>query len=142
MITPIASTNNLSSPSLPNEPNYYPIPSSDEQLKLYSLGPKIRKASCVSLFQAVKRDVAYNVKNGNAMSNHPLHYDMGHVHLIFHVTVAMSWHDLGTMVRGLQGWMEKWEFVQCDFDMGQLGVDRMFGTGALVAFDEPKIALE
>ena len=46
----------------------------------------------------------------------------------------MSWEVLGTIVRGLQSWFEKWEFVECDFNMGQVGVDNLFGTGTLVQF--------
>ena len=69
------------------------------------------------------------------MGGAPLHYDSGNVHLIIHVTVAMSWEILGTMVRGLQSWFEEWEYVECDFDMGQVGIDSLFGTGALTQFD-------
>ncbi len=40
------------------------------------------------------------------------------------------------MVGGLESWFTKWAFVECDFNMGQIGLENMFGTGALVQFDE------
>ena len=36
---------------------------------------------------------------------------------------------------GLQSWFDEWEWVECDFDMGQIGMDDMFGIGAVVQFD-------
>ena len=54
------------------------------------------------------------------------------MHLIVHSASAITWEVLGTVVRGLQAWFEKWEFVECDFDMGQIGLDALFGTGVLV----------
>lgn len=70
------------------------------------------------------------------MGTAPLHYESGDIHMVIHVTRGMTWEVMGAMVRGLQSWFEEWEWVECDFDMGQIGHDTMFGIGAVVQFDK------
>ena len=43
----------------------------------------------------------------------------------------MTWKVWETALQGLADFVEMYEYVDMDFDVGQTGVDKFFGTGVL-----------
>lgn len=100
-------------------------------------GREVPRRSVLGIFQAANRDVAYNVKEGNPMGRQPLRYTAGNVHLLVHVNEKMTWEIWGTAIRGLEEWFERWEYVECDVDIGMVGgLEFWYGTGVFVMIDK------
>ena len=43
----------------------------------------------------------------------------------------MTWKVWETAVRGIADFVERYEYVDMDFDVGQMGMEQVFGTGVL-----------
>lgn len=43
----------------------------------------------------------------------------------------MTWKVWETALRGIADFVERYEYVDLDFDVGQIGMERFFGTGVL-----------
>lgn len=71
------------------------------------------------------------------MGRRPLRYTAGNVHLLVHASDEMTWEVWGTVIGGLEEWFERWEFVECDVDVGKVGgLGYWYGTGVLVMIDK------
>lgn len=107
-------------------------------LKFWEYGSRLPKSSVLGILQAAQRDVAVNIKDGVPMGTKALHYvsGTGNVRMLLHVKGgAMTWEVFGTVIKGLKTWFEQWDYVQCDFNIGQIGVENLFGTGVLVGLN-------
>lgn len=54
------------------------------------------------------------------------------VYLILHPGSQMTWGIWGTTLRGLADFVEQWEFVDMDFQVRELGIVEVVGSGLLV----------
>lgn len=61
--------------------------------------------------------------------------ESGVVNMVIHVRPTMTWEVFATMIRGLKAFLNEWEYVECDFDIGQIGYDNFYGTGAIVGLN-------
>lgn len=125
-------------PHLPHNHFYFLIPASDEQLKFWDYGSLLPQSAVLGILQAAQRDVGVNIKAGVPMGKKALHYEneTGNVRMLIHVKDrTMTWEVFGTVILGLKIWFEQWDFVECDFDIGQIGMENLFGTGVFVGLD-------
>lgn len=56
------------------------------------------------------------------------------VYLLLHHSGRMTWRVFETALRGIVVFLEKYEYVDMEFDIGQVGMERFFGTGSLGTF--------
>ncbi len=54
------------------------------------------------------------------------------VHLILHPGDRMTWGMWGTTLRGLGDFVERWEYVDFDFEVREMGYAGVVGSGLLV----------
>ena len=60
-----------------------------------------------------------------------IRYGSGDVFLLLHQRGRMTWKVWETALRGIADFVERYEYVDLDFDVGQIGMERFFGTGVL-----------
>ena len=61
-------------------------------------------------------------------------YGFRNVYIIVHQSGRMTWGVWETALRGIVDFLEEYEYVDMDFDIGQTGVEKFFGTGTLGMF--------
>ena len=60
-----------------------------------------------------------------------IRYGYNGVYLLLHHKGRMTWRVWETALRGIVVFLEKYEYVGMEFDIGQTGMEQFFGTGAL-----------
>ncbi len=63
-----------------------------------------------------------------------LEYAFENTYLVIHQNGQMTWEVFERMIWGLLHFVEVYEFVDFDFDIGEFGMERAFGTGVLGGF--------
>ena len=63
-----------------------------------------------------------------------LRFGSNDVYLVIHHRGRMTWRVLETALRGIVVFLEKYEYVDMEFDIGQIGLEQFFGTGSLGMF--------
>ena len=63
-----------------------------------------------------------------------LRFGHNDVYLVMHHNGRMTWRVLETALRGIVVFLEKYEYVEMDLDIGQIGMEQFFGTGSLGRF--------
>jgi len=104
-------------------------------LKFWDYGSILPSNSVLEILQDAQRDAAVNIKTGVPMTTAVFRYvsRTGNVHMVIHAKEwAMTWEVYATVIKGLKIWFELWDYVECDFNIGQIGVENLFGTGVLV----------
>lgn len=65
------------------------------------------------------------------MSDKMVRYGSGDVFILLHQSGRMTWKVWGTALQGITDFVERYEYVDMDFDVGQTGLEQFFGTGVL-----------
>ncbi|CAD6593567.1 MAG: hypothetical protein ASARMPREDX12_007324 [Alectoria sarmentosa] len=119
---------------LPPSPYYYTTPSTPVTLKFYSYGLPLPGQNVLTVLNTGLRDVNAQLHPENLITNPVLHYSSGKVYLFMHQNGDMTWEVFEKTLWGLLHFVETYECVDFDFDVGEWGMERAFGTGVLGGF--------
>lgn len=123
-----------SSNHLPPSPYYYTTPSTTITLKFYSYGLPISPRNVLIVLNTALRDVNAQLYPQNLIADRVLHYSSEKVYLLIHQNGHMTWEVFEKTLWGLIYFVETYEFIDLDFDVGEFGMEKAFGTGALGGF--------
>ena len=79
---------------------------------------------------------ATNAIAAHGSSNVPIpdriiRYGVGNVFLLLHHNGEMTWRVWQTALEGIADFLERYEYVDMEFDVGQTGLEKFLGTGVL-----------
>ena len=77
------------------------------------------------------REIAMHGGSEETILDHVLSFGCNDVYLVMHHRGRMTWRVFETALRGIVDFLEKYEYVDMDFDIGQIGLEQFFGTGTL-----------
>ena len=60
-----------------------------------------------------------------------LRYGSHDVYLLVHHKDRLTWRVWEAALRGIVDFVERYEYVEMEFDIGQIGLEQSFGTGVL-----------
>ena len=63
-------------------------------------------------------------------------YGSGDVFFLMHQSGRMTWRIWETALRGIVEFLERYEYIDMEFDIGQSGVEEFLGTGVLGMFKD------
>lgn len=58
-------------------------------------------------------------------------YGSGNVYFSMHQSGRMTWKLWEAALQGIAEFVERYEYVDMEFDIGQTGAEQLFGTGVL-----------
>ena len=119
---------------LPSSPYYYTDPSSPVVVKFYAYGLALPEQHVRSTLGSALRDINAQLHPQDPITDRQLRYSSGNVYLLMHQNGQMTWDVLETAIWGLMHFVQTYECVDFDFDIGEFGMERAFGTGALGVF--------
>ena len=77
------------------------------------------------------REIVAHGSSDTPIPDHAIQYRSGNVYLLMHQSGRMTWKVWETALQSIAYFVEKYEFVDMDFDVGQKRVRQFFGTGVL-----------
>lgn len=118
---------------LPADPAEYHIPSSFQTLRLSHYGRQLPRVDVLSCLLQATTTVISELNSGRdrAIDQNELQVFSHAVHLILHPGSDMTWGMWGTTLRGLAEFVERWEFVDLDFEVRESRVTGVVGSGLL-----------
>ena len=60
-----------------------------------------------------------------------IRYGSGNAFILLHHSGRMTWKVWEMALQGIADFVERYEYVDMDFDVGKTGTERFFGTGVL-----------
>ena len=81
------------------------------------------------------RDVNAELPPQSLINDRVLHYSSGKVYLLIHQNGQMTWEVFEKTLWGLMYFIETYECVDFDVDVGEWGMEKAFGTGVLGGFE-------
>lgn len=116
---------------LPSDPFFYKVPDSDETVRFYGYGTSLPREDVIHAIVVASRRIKRHGSSNEPIPDKVLRYGSGDVYLVMHHTGRMTWRLWETALRGIMDFLERYEYVDMEFDVGQVGFERIFGTGAL-----------
>ncbi len=80
------------------------------------------------------RAIAMHGAADEPISDHVLRYGEGDVFLLMHHRGGMTWRKWETALRGITDFVERYEYVDMEFDVREMGQRQYIGTGVLGHF--------
>ena len=123
---------------LPSDPYYYDCPGSSSSstvvLKFYAYGVPLPKNDVAEVVENAVHIVKHHARTEYVPSVR--RYRSGNVALILHSKGYMTWGILQTTALGIWNFVNTYEYVDFDFDVGVqvVGGEKYYGTGALTYF--------
>ncbi|CAD6567667.1 MAG: hypothetical protein ASARMPREDX12_000592 [Alectoria sarmentosa] len=125
----------LTQPFLPNrlppDPFHYLVPDSDETVRFYDYGIPLPRKDVFDVLVRAAREIAAHGSSNIPIPDKMIRYGTGNVFILVHQSGRMTWKVWETAVQGIADFVERYECVDMDFDIGQTGSERFFGTGVL-----------
>lgn len=116
---------------LPPEPFLYHAPNSDETVRFYGYGIALPRKDVIHAILTANRDVAAHGSSDAPLTHRMFRYEAADVFIVLHQSGRMTWKVWETALQGIAEFVEKYEYVELDFDIGQKTEGRFFGTGVL-----------
>ena len=80
------------------------------------------------------RAIAMHGSSDETILERILRFGSNDVYLVMHHSGRMTWRVFETALRGIVVFLEEYEYVDMEFDIGQIGLEQFFGTGSLGMF--------
>lgn len=116
---------------LPQDPLLYLVPNSDETVRFYGYGTPLRRKDVIYVFVKATREVAAHGSSNEPIPDKMIRYGSGNVFILLHHSGRMTWKVWEMALQGMADFVERYEYVDMDFDVGKTGSERFFGTGVL-----------
>lgn len=100
-------------------------------LKFYSYGVPLPPENLLGVLGTALRDVNAQLHPETLVPDRVLRYRSGKVYLLMEQKGQMTWEVFEKVVWGLMHFGEAYARVEFDFDVGEFGMERAFGTGVL-----------
>lgn len=116
---------------LPPDPFLYHVPDSDETVRFYSYGTLLPRKDVIHVLVRATRDIAAHGSSKAPIPDKMIRYESRNAFLLLHQSGRMTWKVWETALQGIADFVERYEYVDMDFDVGQMGMEEYFGTGVL-----------
>ena len=116
---------------LPSDPFVYHAPDSDETVRFYSYGISLPRKDVTHAIVFATRAIAMHGSSEEGISDRIIRYGSNDVYLLMHHSGRMTWTMWETALRGIVDFLERYEYVEVEFDIGQTGLEQFLGTGVL-----------
>ena len=120
--------------NLPHDPFVYQVPSSDETVRFHGYSYRLPREDVINAIVRATRAIAMHGSSDQVIPDRILRFGQNDVYLVLHHSGRMTWRVFETALRGIVVFLEKYEYVEMEFDIGQIGLEQFFGTGALGLF--------
>ena len=77
------------------------------------------------------RTVEMHGSSNEPIPDNILRYGSADVYLLVHHSGRMTWRVWETALRAIADFVERYEYVEMEFDVGQKGMTQYWGTGVL-----------
>lgn len=77
------------------------------------------------------RAIAMHGSSDEIIPDRMYRYGAGNVYLLIHQSGRMTWRVWESALRGLADFVERYEYVDMEFDVGQSVWEQYYGTGVL-----------
>ncbi len=85
----------------------------------------------IQVFVKAMREIAAHGSSNIPIPELVIQYWSGNVYLLLHQSGRMTWKVWETALQSIADFVETYEYVDMDFDVGQKRVKQFFGTGVL-----------
>ena len=120
--------------TLPSDPSVYPVPQSSQVITFSHFTRTLKREDVLACLLEAALGVIkeLNLGHDGPVDAEEIQANSNNVHLILRPDPRLTWKMWGTTITGISGWVERYEFLDCDFDIAMLGYSGNFGTGNLV----------
>ena len=115
----------------PSDPFIYIVPHSDETVRFYNYGASLPEKDVIAVLDRAAREVAAHGSSRELIPDTIIRYKSGKVVLLLHHKNKMTWNAWRSALVGITDFVEKYEYTDMDFDVGQRGGKTFYGTGVL-----------
>lgn len=77
------------------------------------------------------RAIAMHGSSEELIPDKILRYGSHDVYFLVHHKDRLTWRVWEAALRGIVDFVERYEYVEMEFDIGQIGLEQSFGTGVL-----------
>ena len=116
---------------LPEDPLLYYVPNSDEIIRFYNYGFRLPRRDVMDAIVRANRAIAMHGSTDEPIPDHILRYGSNEVFLLMHQRGRLTWRAWETALQGIAQFVERYEFIDMDFDVGKIGKGQFYGTGTL-----------
>lgn len=116
---------------LPADPFSYHLPDSDETVRFYSYGNSLRRQDVIQSIVLASRAIAMHGSSDERIPDKILRYGSNNVYFLVHHKDRLTWRVWEAALRGIVYFVETYEYVEMEFDIGQTGLEQFLGTGVL-----------
>lgn len=116
---------------LPTDPFLYPVPNSEEVVRFYNYGVALPRTYVINAIVIATRAILAHESLDTPIPDKIIRYGYGDVFILLHHSGQMTWKVWGTALQGIVDFLERYEYVDMEFDVGKTGLEQFWGTGAL-----------
>ena len=100
-------------------------------VRLYNYRYSLPKGDVIHAIVLATREIAMHGSSDEVIPDRVLKYDCDDVYILLHHNGRMTWRLWETALRGIVTFLQNYEYVDMEFDVGLIGMERWYGTGAL-----------
>ena len=119
---------------LPADPAVYHIANSNVTIRLSHYGRRLDRADVLSCLLQATTTVISEINKGSEtlIGKTEVQSSSNRVYLILHSSDSLTWGMWGSALKGLMDFVERFEFVDLDFEIIERYISEVVGSGLLV----------
>lgn len=118
----------------PSDPFVYRVPQSSQLITFSHYTRTLKREDVLACLLEAALEVIKELSLGHdgVVDTQELQANSNRVHLILYPDPRLTWSIWGTTINGISSWVDSYDFLDCEFDIGMFGFPGKFGSGFLV----------